>query len=73
MPDRCTRRQCWAAGAARLCRRLPCFGAALGVLPAFGAFTGLQVVRPAPGEQVYAIADDRVVPLPALPNPTLAQ
>ena len=63
------------AGRARQRLRLPCFrfGATLGVLPAFGAFTGLQVVRPAPGEQVYAIADDRVVPLPALPNPTLAQ
>ena len=62
-------------GRARQRLRLPCFrfGATLGVLPAFGAFTGLQVVRPAPGEQVYAIADDRVVPLPALPNPTLAQ
>ena len=62
-------------GRARQRLRLPCFrfGATLGVLPAFGAFTGLQVVRPTPGEQVYAIADDRVVPLPALPNPTLAQ
>lgn len=46
--------------------RLPCFhfGAAVGLLPAFGEFTGLQVVRPQPGDRVYAIADGRVVALP---------
>ncbi len=56
--------------------RLPCFqfGAACGVLPAFGAFTGMHAVRPAPGERVYVIADECVasLPLPAAPNPTLA-
>lgn len=43
--------------------RLPCFwlrphGA---VLPAFGAFTGTHVVRPARGDRVFVIAEERVV------------
>ncbi len=48
--------------------RLPCFwfGAAVGVLPAFGAFTGMHPVQPQPGERVYAVAEDRVLAL-ALP------
>lgn len=47
--------------------RLPCFcfGDAVGVLPAFGAFTGMHPVEHDPSLQVYAIADDRVLPLPA--------
>jgi metallophosphoesterase superfamily enzyme len=47
--------------------RLPCFcfGDAVGVLPAFGAFTGMHPVERDPAMQVYAIADDRVLPLPA--------
>jgi DNA ligase-associated metallophosphoesterase len=46
--------------------RLPCFwfGARVGVLPAFGAFTGLKTIRPAPGERVFAVADAAVLPLP---------
>ena len=42
--------------------RLPCFwfGAAVGVLPAFGAFTGMQPIRPGPDDRVFAIADERV-------------
>ena len=46
--------------------RLPCFwfGAAVGVLPAFGAFTGMHPIRPAPGERVFAIADTHVSELP---------
>lgn len=46
--------------------RLPCFhfGEAVGVLPAFGAFTGSHLVAPAGGDRVWAIADDRVVELP---------
>ena len=61
-------------GRARQRLRLPCFhfGAQGGVLPAFGAFTGMHTLHPAPGERVYVIADDRVMPLPAWPNPTLA-
>jgi len=46
--------------------RLPCFwfGPAVGVLPAFGAFTGMHPIRPAPGERVFAIADAHVAELP---------
>lgn len=46
--------------------RLPCFqlGPQAGVLPAFGAFTGMHPVRPGPGERLYVIADDAVVALP---------
>jgi DNA ligase-associated metallophosphoesterase len=51
------------SGADRL--RLPCFhlGPAVGVLPAFGAFTGLQAVHPGPGDRVFAVAGDAVRPV----------
>jgi DNA ligase-associated metallophosphoesterase len=53
-------------GRARDRLRLPCFhfGAQVGVLPAFGAFTGAHVVVPAPGERIFAVADERVVEVP---------
>ena len=43
--------------------KLPCFwfGPALGVLPAFGAFTGSSVVRPKRGDKVFVVADDEVL------------
>ena len=43
--------------------KLPCFwfSRKVGVLPAFGAFTGTAVVRPREGDQVYVIADDEVL------------
>ncbi|MDE2048367.1 MAG: ligase-associated DNA damage response endonuclease PdeM [Betaproteobacteria bacterium] len=46
--------------------RLPCFwfGAQCGVLPAFGEFTGSHVVQPSPGDRVYVIAGDAVLPVP---------
>jgi uncharacterized protein len=42
--------------------RLPCFhfGPQVGVLPAFGAFTGMHVMAQAPGDRVYVVADDEV-------------
>lgn len=42
--------------------RLPCFhfGQRVGVLPAFGAFTGAHAVRRQPGDRVFAVADDSV-------------
>jgi uncharacterized protein len=51
--------------------RLPCFhfGTQVGVLPAFGAFTGMHALRPRPGERVFVVGDDAVLPLP---QPTLA-
>jgi len=47
--------------------RLPCFhfGAGVGVLPAFGAFTGMHAVRPAAGDRVFAVAGDSVREIPA--------
>ncbi len=46
--------------------RLPCFhfGAQVGVLPAFGGFTGMHVLPRAPGDRVYAIAQDSVLAVP---------
>jgi len=43
--------------------KLPCFWFArnVGVLPAFGAFTGTALVRPRDGDQVYVIAEDEVL------------
>ena len=42
--------------------RLPCFwfGPRVGVLPAFGAFTGMHPIRPAAGDRVYAVTDEHV-------------
>lgn len=60
------------AGPARERLRLPCFlfGHDVGVLPAFGGFTGGAVVRPAPGERIYVIADGEVLPV-RTPAPNL--
>jgi DNA ligase-associated metallophosphoesterase len=46
--------------------RLPCFhiGAAVGVLPAFGAFTGMHAIVRAPSDRVYAVAENAVHALP---------
>ena len=45
--------------------RLPCFwfSSRVGVLPAFGAFTGMQGIRARRGERVFAAAPDRVFEL----------
>ena len=37
------------------------FGDAVGILPAFGEFTGTATVRPRPGDRVYLLADDEVI------------
>lgn len=52
--------------AARDHLRLPCFHFAsrVGVLPAFGAFTGMHTVRAEPGDRLFAVADDSVVEVP---------
>lgn len=51
------------AGAGRARAWLPCFwfGTRVGVLPAFGEFTGLGEISPAPGDRVFVVADDEVV------------
>jgi DNA ligase-associated metallophosphoesterase len=49
-------------GRARDSLRLPCFhfGDQVGVLPAFGAFTGMHVLPRGPCDRVYVIAGDTV-------------
>lgn len=37
------------------------FGPRVGLLPAFGDFTGFAAARPRPGERVFVIADDQVI------------
>ncbi len=46
--------------------RLPCFhfGPQVGVLPAFGAFTGMHPARIRPGDRVFAVTGDQVVEIP---------
>ena len=50
--------------------RLPCFhlGAVVGVLPAFGAFTGMHAIVRAHEDRVYAVADNSVHALPPTPR-----
>jgi uncharacterized protein len=52
-------------GAGRQRERLSCFhfGERVGVLPAFGAFTGTADVAVAPGDRVFVVAGDRVLPV----------
>jgi DNA ligase-associated metallophosphoesterase len=47
--------------------RLPCFhfGPQVGVLPAFGEFTGMHVMPRQPGDRVYAVAEDKVYAIAA--------
>lgn len=49
-------------GAARQRERLPCFwfGGGVGVLPAFGEFTGCAEVTPAPTDELWAVTNDEV-------------
>ena len=46
--------------------RLPCFwlGEQVGVLPAFGDFTGTYRIKPEANDRVYALADGRVIAMP---------
>ncbi len=47
--------------------RLPCFhfGPRVGVLPAFGTFTGMHPIEAAPGDRVFVVADNAVHELPS--------
>ena len=49
---------------------LPCFwfGRDVGVLPAFGAFTGSAVVRPQRGDHIFVVADGAVMPVGEKPG-----
>lgn len=53
-------------GRGRQRERLPCFwfGRDVGVLPAFGDFTGTAEVRPAAGDRVFVLVDGEVVEVP---------
>ncbi len=55
------------AGRARDSLRLPCFhfGLQVGVLPAFGAFTGMHVMRRDEADRVFVVAGDSVRALPS--------
>ena len=50
--------------------RLPCFWLRRGalVLPAFGEFTGLQIIEREPGDRVWIAANGKVVELPQSPG-----
>ena len=50
--------------------RLPCFhfGAAVGVLPAFGAFTGMHPIDRKSHDRVFVVADNAVHILPPMPR-----
>jgi uncharacterized protein len=59
--------------------RLPCFWLgddsgqlprqAVGVLPAFGSFTGMHRIEPRAGDRIFPVADEVVRALPPLPLP----
>ena len=59
--------------------RLPCFwlgddsgqlpSQAVGILPAFGSFTGMHRIEPRAGDRIFPIAEDTVRALPGLPVP----
>lgn len=53
-------------GPGRQHSRLPCFwfGKTVGVLPAFGEFTGAAEADVQPGDRVYVLADDAVIAVP---------
>ena len=55
-------------GKGRLKETLPCFcfGPRAALLPAFGGFTGRQVIRPKPEDRIFVIAGDEVVEMPAV-------
>jgi DNA ligase-associated metallophosphoesterase len=58
------------SGRGRQHARLPCFwfGERIGVLPAFGEFTGGATVDVSPSDRVYVVADDDVIEVPVRPG-----
>jgi DNA ligase-associated metallophosphoesterase len=52
-------------GPGRQRERLPCFlfGQRIALIPAFGSFTGMAPIQPAPGDRLFVIAGDEVVPV----------
>jgi uncharacterized protein len=54
------------SGGGRQQLTLPCFwlGRHQGVLPAFGSFTGLYIIKPERGDRVYVVAGEKVMQVP---------
>jgi uncharacterized protein len=54
------------SGGGRQQLTLPCFwlGRYQGVLPAFGSFTGLHIIKPSQGDRVFVVAGERVMQVP---------
>jgi len=52
-------------GSGRQSMTLPCFyfGKQAGLLPAFGAFTGLARIKPRKDDKVFVIADEKIIPV----------
>jgi DNA ligase-associated metallophosphoesterase len=50
-------------GLGRQREKLPCFffGARVGILPAFGSFTGTAIITPQTGDEVYVVAEDEII------------
>ena len=61
------------SGRAHDSMRLPCFWftAQFAVLPAFGAFTGMQAVQPAAGERMFVATPEQVFELGPVARPRL--
>lgn len=61
----------YVSGRAHDSMRLPCFWFTthFAVLPAFGAFTGMQAVRPATGERVFVATPEQVFELGPVARP----
>lgn len=53
------------SGAGRQKLTLPCFyiGPSQAILPAFGYFTGKAVIKPVKNSIIFAIADDKIIPI----------
>ena len=51
-------------GSARQFLKVPCFYSTKDrmILPAFGAFTGKYIMKPEPGDEVYILTDEEVIP-----------
>ena len=56
------------SGRGRQRLKLPCFwfGSQVGVLPAFGNFTGTATIRPHIGDRIFVTVEDEVVELPTI-------
>ncbi len=60
-------------GKGRMRETLPCFlfGNRFAILPAFGSFTGNQLIRPTPDDRVYVIAGDEVIEVKGVKKPSV--